>query len=138
MMTLWDIIFLVGIYRWMHNFHYATSSCVVGGRGDVIKMANLQNYKIANNFVIMLMRHNLSHYSFLKFACRSFKAVFLLNRTAVSSTKIAFVVDLVVGRSNVYSKHNTGPTTLPCGTPDRVSCKSVHSPWCFTNIYRVR
>jgi hypothetical protein len=37
--------------------------------------------------------------------------------TAVKSAKAA-VVDLdEIGRSVVYSRYNSGPKTLPCGTP---------------------
>jgi hypothetical protein len=32
--------------------------------------------------------------------------------------KVAIVVLLAVGKSAVYSRYNSGPSTLPCGTPD--------------------
>jgi hypothetical protein len=37
--------------------------------------------------------------------------------TAVSSANVAVVLSVEAGRSVVYSRYNSGPRTLPWGTP---------------------
>jgi hypothetical protein len=47
--------------------------------------------------------------------------------TAVSSAKVAVIDSGEVGRSAVYSRYNTGPRTLPWGTPALAEDSSVYS-----------
>jgi hypothetical protein len=54
---------------------------------------------------------------------------------AVSSAKVATVVCLSVGKSAVYNRYKTGPSTLPCGTPDSISTRDVYSSSYFTWKY---
>jgi hypothetical protein len=51
---------------------------------------------------------------------------------AVSSAKIAMVGSGEVGRSVVFSRHNNGPWTLPCGTPALTKDSSVYTVSIFT------
>jgi hypothetical protein len=47
--------------------------------------------------------------------------------TAVSSVDVAAVDSVEVGRSAVYSRYNSGPRTLPWGTPALIGESSVYS-----------
>lgn len=40
--------------------------------------------------------------------------------TAVSSAYFAILVVLVNDMADVYRRYNTGPSTLPCGTPEYI------------------
>jgi hypothetical protein len=45
----------------------------------------------------------------------------LTERIMVSSANVPIVVLALSGRSAVYSKYNSGPKTLACGTPDFIA-----------------
>jgi hypothetical protein len=47
--------------------------------------------------------------------------------TAVSSANVAVIVSEVVGRSAVYNRYNSGPRSLPWGTPALIVYSSVCS-----------
>ena len=42
----------------------------------------------------------------------------------LSSAYVATVTSLLIGRSAVYKVYRTGPSTLPCGTPDLIGWHS--------------
>ena len=56
-------------------------------------------------------------------------------RTAVSSGKLAVVLSAVVGKSAVSSRQRSGPSKLPCGTPDRTVGRDVYSSLYFIRKY---
>ena len=50
----------------------------------------------------------------------------------VSSAKVATVVPSSCGRSLVYRRYKTGPSTLPCGTPALMGLSPEYSLSCLT------
>ena len=47
----------------------------------------------------------------------------LLANIAVSSANVAMTVSFLVGISAVNIRYKSGPNTLPCGTPDRITAE---------------
>lgn len=84
--------------------------------------------------------HSFSHISiFDRFHCSMDAAIFGFvcdASIAVSSAKVAIVVLIVVGRSDVKIRYSIGPKTLPCGTPDFICFGFVHISWCLTTNFR--
>jgi len=92
---------------------------------------------------LILMRHFLNHSSI---RCRCLWRLWVAicgseweANTAVSSANVAVIVSLIVGRSAVNSRYNSGPSTLPWGTPDLMGNKLVwKSPYLTKKCLSVR
>ena len=84
---------------------------------------------ICTDFVsLALMRHFSSHV-WISESCvwkilDAISGSLCAANIAVSSAYVATVTSLLIGRSAAYKVYRTGPSTLPCGTPDLIGWHS--------------
>jgi hypothetical protein len=81
-------------------------------------------------FILHFVNHFCIAFRLVCSFCETIPGQLSVANTAVSSANVAVVDSVEVGRSEVYSRYNSGPRTLPWGTPSYV----VKGCWPFTQL----